>query len=45
MHNSVIAANVRAMVPVVLEYGYPVEDVEDIAERVIAEVSAARSCL
>lgn len=45
MHNSVIAADVRAMVLVVLEYGYPVEDVEDVAERVIAEVSAARSCL
>ena len=38
-HSTVVVANVRAMVPVVLNHGYPAEDVEDVVEGTIAEVS------
>ena len=38
-HSTVVAANVRAMVPVVLKHGYPADDVEDVVEGTIAEVS------
>ena len=37
-----VVANVRAMVPVVLNHGYPAEDVENVVEGTIAEVSLAR---
>ena len=40
MHDSVVAANMRAMVPVVLEYGYPSRDVKEVVEGTLADVSS-----